>query len=281
MVGYCTVDDVRRALQDREFSGALSEDAEEPVVEAIEGLTERIQKITHKHWYVPGGVSDDVKNVVSTAVETRDDEHDISTHGGYVVGNYGDNRYRATTTSGTVFASDQQASPQPKQQIRLDRGDLSDDTVPAYTRIQLERKDVETINSLKVANADGGYDDWVSSTDYTGGVGFDSHVGDDFYVRVNSGGVSELYINVHSLDDDIAHLSNAVVVDFDYGDSELPMGVRRGVALLAASELVVDDEFQAAIPDDGQLTNVETKAEQWERLGLEKLDHHLITDDAY
>lgn len=279
-VAYCTVDDVRRVFQERDLSDVLAEDNNEPVIRAIQGVSEDVERRADKHWYLSSGLDEDTEGIIATSVQTRDDEHDIPTHGGYVDGAYGGEPYRATNTSNTVFSSQQTASPDPKQQIRLDRGDLDDDTIPAYTRIQLERKDVDAINSLNIANDDGGYDDWVASNDYDGGVGFDSHAGDDFYVRINSGGVSELYIDIHSLDDDVAYLSNAVVVGFDYGDEELPQDVRRGIGLLTASELVLDDEFATGVPDNGQLTNVETKAQRWERTGWEKLDYYLPDDDT-
>lgn len=276
--GYCTVEDVRDVFQDNGFTGALAANNDLAVQKAIAAQTQWVQKATKRHWYVSGGLSEDKRGMVFSDVLTRDDEEDISTHAGYVDGAYGDDRFRATNTSGTVFSSNQTASAKPKQQIRLDRGDLEDDTTPAYTRVQLARKDADALNSLHIANASGGYDDWVASNDYDGGVGFSSHVGDDFYVRINSGGVSELYIDVHSLDDDIAYLSSAVLVDFDYGQDELPQSVRQGVAKLAASYLILDDDLQTAIPDDGQLVNLETKADRWERQGRERLTDHIEED---
>jgi hypothetical protein len=270
--GYCTVEDVRGVFQDAEYSGALAETNNLIVQKAIGAQTEWLEKATKKHWYVSGGLDTDKRGLAFESVKTRDDEHSLPTHGGYVDGAYGSDPYRATNTSNTVFSSQQSAEPDPKKQIRLDRGDLEDDTVPAYTRIQLERKDADALNKLSVANANGGYDDWVASNDYSGGVGFDSHVGDDFYVRINSGGVSELYLNIHSLDDDIAYLSNAVLVDFDFGDDELPQTVRQAVAKLSAEWLVNDDEFRTMIPDNGQLQGLESKAQAWKEQALRSLE---------
>lgn len=272
--GFCTVDDVRRVFQDKNLTGALSANTNQIVVDAITGQSDWIERASKKFWYDSGGISEDTQGVVASSAETRDDEHSLPTHGGYVDGAYGGHD-AYTTTTGTVFDSSPTDAPDPKEQIRAATGDLDDDSTPTYTRIRLERKDVSSVNSLHIANADGGFDDWVASNDYDGGVGFASHAGDDFYVRENSGGVSDLYIDIRSLDDDIFTLSNAVLIDIDYGEDGIPQGVRRGVALIAAAELVTDDEFVAAIPDDGQLTDVETKAERWDSAGREKLSPYL------
>lgn len=274
MTGYCTTEDVRRVFQDASLSGALADNNRRAVVDAVEGLTEWIDQATLKHWYVPGGISEDNENIVDASAKNRNDEHSLPSHSAYVVGAYDDNPRQITTTTGTVFSS-RTGEPEPKEQIRLAFGDLEDDTIPAYTRITLERKNVVAVNILNVVNKDGGFDDWVASNDYSGGVG-NSNRGDDWWVRVNNHGVSELYLDVHAMDDDLASLSNAVYVDIDYGQDSLPKTVRRGVAQLAASELVQHDEFRTAIPNDGQLMNLETKAETWERRGLEKLKHHFI-----
>lgn len=275
--GYCTADDVRRLLQEKDFSGALADNSKQAVQDAIKGWTEWINKHTKKHWYVAGGISEDTEGIVPTSVKTRDDEYDLPTHAGYVVGAYDGNQDRATTTTGTVFSSSD-TSPQQKEQIRLATGrDLNDDTIPAYCRIRLDRKNVDALNSLNVVNASGGYDDWVASNDYAGGVGT-ANRGDDYWVRVNNDGWSELYLDVHSLDDDVASLSNAVYVDYDFGDPDLPKGVRRAVAHLAAATLLEDEEFRAAVPDNGQLVNVQSKSETFEERGKDLLDHHLVSD---
>ena len=271
--GYCTTEDVRRVFQDKSLTSALSADNKQIAVDAITAQTQWIQRETHKHWYESGGISEDNENIVATGVKTRDDEHSLPTRAGYVPGAYEDSSDAVTSTTGTVFSSSR--DPDPKEQLRISFGDLSDDTIPTYTRIRLNRKDVDAINELHVANETGGFDDWVADSAYTGGVG-DSNRGDDYWVRTNNRGVAELYLNVHSMADDIVSLTNAVYVDFDYGDDSLPADVRRGVALIAAAELVTDDEFQSTVPDNGQLVNVETKAERWERQGRDKLEQHFV-----
>jgi len=98
---------------------------------------------------------------------------------------------------------------------------------------------------------------WFDDDD--GGDG-NSHRGEDYWVRLNNGGVSELYLDVHSLDDDIASLSNAVYVDFDYGRAGIPRNVRRAVAFRAGADLV--EEAVVEIPQNATIYNIETKAEE-------------------
>jgi len=260
--GWCTLEDVRRALRTANLPGDIDQD-NRIAVDAIVAQTEPVEKTLDRYWYADPGddiVSEATDVTIPQSTTSRDDEHDIPTHAGYVDGAYGSDPYRATNTSNTVFDSQQTAAPDPKKQIRLSTGDLSDDTIPAYFRVTLERKDVDAVNELNIANADGGFDDWVASNDYSGGVGFDSHAGEDFYVRINSGGVSELYIDVHALDDDIAYLPNGILVDFDYGHEGVPRNVRRGIASLAAAELV--EEAVIEIPQNATIYNIETKADE-------------------
>lgn len=259
--GWCTLEDVRRALRKASLPGDVGQE-NQIAIDKIEAQTEPLEKVLNRHWYAESGdqiLTEASSVTIPQSPLTRDDEHSLPTHGGYVVGANGDDPTRATATTGTVFASPP-SGPAPKDEIRVATGDPDDDTTPTYTRLQLNRKDVDAVNSLHIANADGSYDDWVASNDYDGGVGFSSHVGDDFYARVNNGGVSELYINIHSLDDGLFTLSNAVVVDFDYGHAGIPQNVRQGVANLAAAELV--EEAVIEIPQNTTLYDIETKAEE-------------------
>lgn len=286
--GYCTVDDVRRVMQETEITfgeGALGEDNNQIVADAIASLSDPVERATRRHWYVEGGVDEDDHDLIPTSPRTRDDEHDIPTHGGFVHGSSERKRFRYRKNSDALLESDPRTDRRrrelrrdPKREIRIATGEYQDsyrDDRPAYTRITLERKDVEAVNELHVINGDGAFDDWTEEKE--GGVG-NLERGKDYWVRINNLGVTELYLDVHAIDDDIASLSNAVYIDIDYGHEGLPANVRRGVALLAASELVLDDELVTGIPDDGQLINVETKAERWARQGVQKLEAHIVDE---
>ncbi|WP_135807356.1 hypothetical protein [Halorussus marinus] len=276
--GYCTLEDLRRALQKAELPGDISSD-KQLAVDAIAAQTEPLEKRLSRHWYEPGGISEASAIDIPTGPNTRDDEHDIPTHGGMVHGAAERERHRYHANSDALL----EAGPRherrrrdndvPKQKIKITTGPEHaldppiDESVPAYTRLRLNRKDVEAVNQLMVVNADGGYDDWTAEKD--GGVG-NQHRGDDYWVRVNNGGVSELYLDVHSMDDDLASLSNAVYVDIDYGHEGIPRNVRRAVALRAASEFVEEAAMQ--IPDNAKVYNVESLAEKFERKADELLE---------
>lgn len=286
--GYCTVDDVRRVFQEADLTGAISEDPQ-MVVDAITGLTEPVEKATRRHWYMSTAPSEDNQNLIDTDPNTRNDEHDLSTHGGFVHGASELDRHRhransdALLEAGPRYDRRRRGFRRPKRELRIAFGGPMaleppvDETVPAYTRITLNRKDVTAVNELSVVNEAGGYDDWT--VDKTGGVG-NQNRGEDYWVRINNGGRAELYLDVHAMDDQIPSFSNAVYLEIDYGHEGIPGNVRRGVAFLAASELIVDDEAVAQIPDQGQLVNVETKAERWERLGVQKLEPYVSDIDA-
>lgn len=277
--GYCTVDDVRRVMQEpqTEFdAGASGEDNNQLIVDAITGLTYWLEKKTKRHWYVPGGVTGDTRGLISTTPETREDEHDFATSGAWVdeqdveewrINNNSDALLESTPDS---YYPDRETDP--KENLRIAFGTYdrryNNNPQPAYTRIEFNRKDAQAINELMVVNADGGFDDWLANK--TGGIG-NANRGKDWWVRVNNRGVTQLNLDVYTLDDDLASLANAVYVDFDFGTPELPMTVRRGVAHLAAADVVVDSEYLAGLPDSPRLTDVETQAERWERRGKELL----------
>ena len=262
-IGYCTLDDLRRALRKKNLPGDVSQE-KQIALDAIYAETEPLEKRLKRHWYEPNDISGANEVDIATTVNNRDDEHDLSTTGGTVHGASEDDRYRYRKNSDALLESGPRHERRrrdrrdPKQELRLAFGELQDDSVPAYTRIRLDRRDVQAINTLNVVNADGGFDDWVASNDYSGGVG-NSHRGEDYWIRVNNGGWSELYLDVHAMDDDLASLANAVYVDIDYGHEGIPRNVRRAVALRAGAELV--EEAVIEIPNNATIYNVDTKAE--------------------
>jgi hypothetical protein len=268
--GFCTLEDLRRTLRKAKLPGDVSQD-KQIAVDAIASRTEWIEKTYSRYWYEPNGISEATEVDIPTSVSTRDDEEDIPTHGAMVHGASEQDRFRTHQNSDALLESGprherrREDFEEPKQEIRITFGRPDslkppvDDTVPAYTEITLARKDVKAINTLSVVNEDGGFDDWVGSNDYDGGVG-NVNRGDDYWVRVNNGGVSELYLDVHAMDDDIPSFSNAVYVDFDYGHKGIPRNVRRAVANWAAADLV--EEAVIEIPQNTTIYNVETKAEE-------------------
>jgi len=281
--GYCTVDDVRRVFQDPNFSGTLAESNNQLVVDQIAAISSTVEKATKRHWY-GGGIDEDSQNVIPSGTKSRDDEYGLPRQGGQVHGASERRRLQYRKNSDALLESDPRSERRRrdrrklKRDIRLAFGDLRDDTAPAYTRITLVRRDVSSLDELLVLNESGAYDDWVASDDYDTGVGL-SNRGADAWVRLNNGGISELNIDVHALDDDIPSLANAVYAVTTYGIDEVPMRIRRGVAHLVAADLVLNDEFVTAIPDDGQLTSLETKAQRWGQTGVQKLGQDVVDEE--
>ncbi|SIS00342.1 hypothetical protein SAMN05421858_5118 [Haladaptatus litoreus] len=264
--GYCTHDDVRRALREASLPGDAQQDPQ-ILTDAIVSQTEWFDETYGYHWYESGGLAEDDEGIIPTGPNTRDDEEDIPTHGGFVHGASEFDRYRyrrnsdALLESGPLHDRRRRHDRHKKEEIRLSFGDLhypTDDSVPAYCRITLARAYVDSLNQLLVVNEDGGFDDWVASDDYEGGVGIE-HRGKDYWVRINSLGVSDMYLNVHSMDDDLASFSDAVYVDFDFGKEGIPHNVRRAIANRAGSDMVEEAAIQ--IPDNSRLSNIDTKAE--------------------
>jgi len=286
--GYCTLNDVRRALRKAELPGDVSQD-KDIAIDAIAAQTEWFEKTFSRHWYVSGGITEDNEGLIPTAAKTRDDEHDIPTHGGLVHGSSERDRRLTRKNSDALLEAGprhdrrRRAARDPKQEIRIATGRPEalkppvDEDVPAYTRITFARRDIQAVNELHVINEDGGYDDWVASNDYTGGVGTTNR-GNDWWVRINNGGRSELYLDVHAMDDDIASFSNAVYVDIDYGHKGLPRTARRGIAFRAAADLV--EEAVIEIPNNATIYNIETKAEELREQAKKLLSAYRLNDEG-
>jgi hypothetical protein len=265
--GYCTLEDIRRALRNAQLPGDISQD-KQIAIDAVAAETEPLERSLSQHFYEPDGINEATEIEIPTSPKTRDDEHDIQTHGGLVHGESERDRYRHQENSDALLESDpshdrrrRELRREPKREIRIAIGNYQDgyeNDTPAYTRITLGRDYVKSINKLLVIGADGSYTDWVASDDYSGGVGLTNR-GDDYWVRINNGGVSELYLDVHAMDDDLASLSNAVYIDLDHGHEGIPRAVRRAVALRAGAELV--EEAIIEIPQNATIYNIDTKAE--------------------
>lgn len=242
--GYCTLDDLRRALREENLSADLTQDTR-MVVDAITAETEPLEKRLKRHWYAPTGATilDEADEIdIPTGPKTRDDEHDIPTAAAFVVDDGG---------------------PAPK----TSQGD--------YAKIELDRRDVESIDALHVRTADGSYEDWVASNDYTEGSWPPS--GEDYYLRVNNGGWSRVYLDTTNFlkeDEDDEYVldswANAVYVELSYGHEGIPSNVRRAVALRAGAELAEDAVVQ--IPDNAKIYNIETKADQMREKADELLE---------
>jgi len=240
--GYCTLEDVRRALREAEFPGDIQQD-QRIAVDAIAAQTEWLEKTLKRHWYAPTGadILDDASAIdIPTSAKSRDDEEDIPTGGAVLAG-------EAAT-------------------LKTSQG--------SYTAITLARRDAESVSELLVRTDDGSFEDWTQ--EYSGGSWPDA-VGDAYYLRVNNGGWSYLYLDTENLleegeDDEyvLDSFANAVYVTYSYGHEGIPRNVRRAVAFRAASDFV--EKAAVQIPENARVSSVEALADKFERKAEELLE---------
>jgi len=238
-MAYCTREDVTDLLQEASLTGALGQ---RPAIidTAIKAQTQRIRNATGRHWYDPGSTTL-LDDSVVTATEMRYDVPSSPHAPGRMLAHHDtDTRYPVTSDG-------------------------------RYVRITLDHADVQSISKLLIRDAAGNYDDWTTLAGKTQGRG------EDYFISTPSdggaAGYTRLYLDAGALPSVTDH-AGMVVLDYDYGTSGVPETVRRMAALYAAAELVVEDEFVTSIPDDGQLTNVESKAERWTNTADEYLEQY-------
>jgi hypothetical protein len=236
-VGYCTVEDVRRALRKANLPGDAVQDRD-IVIDAIAGTFDEVRKSLDTHFYVPGGISEDTDDLVPTDVRTRGDEqHDIPST----------------------------PHPQHSTLFSADRGRYPRRTSGPYVEIRLGKFDVQTLTNLEVRDRSGDFTDWTSTADKT--------AGDEYRLFSGAGTPARSTLELHAgalppLD----HYDRAVRVSYEYGAAELPRTVRRGAAFLAASELAEDAVIQ--IPENTEVRGVESLADFFEQRAMDKLDQY-------
>lgn len=237
--GYCTLVDVRKALNAADLPGDVKQDPA-IAVKAITAQTEPLEKELKRHWYAQSDaqiVSEATEIDIPTSPKTRDDEYDIPTGAAWTVDDSGPT---PKTSQGT------------------------------YAKIELARRDADSVSALHVRTEDGTFEDWAASADYSEGEWPPS--GEDYYLRVNNGGWSRLYLDTTNLlteaskpeneDDEyvLDSFANSVYLEFDYGHKGLPQNLRRAVALRAGASLVEEPAF--SIPENARIRSVESKAEE-------------------
>lgn len=230
--GYCEPDDVRQALQSNDRSFNNTDSLATDIVEAeIVGASTWLRKMANVHWYDSGGQSSDL---VPTSPR-----------------------------SATNVRLDVPSSPHRQDaQLFHDGRDLRYPvtTDGPYARIELPHRFVSSLTTLNVRDRGGDVTDWTADPDITEGVG------GDYYVRQEDKegtGATFLYVRAAAIGARV-NFDGLLVLDYDYGldeQSESWQDVRKGVAHLAAAELVDEDDVLSQIPDNGQLVGVDTQAQ--------------------
>lgn len=225
--GYCEPEDVREMLQETELSGPTNT----AIVEAaITGVSRWFSRATNGHWY---------DSTVDTTSNLRSD----------------------SAASASEVRLDVPSSPH-----RQDRQLFVEETgvrYPVtkngpYARIRLPHPYVQSITTLRVRDRGGDTEDWVAASDKLEGRG------EDYYVDQpgqHSYGQSYLYVRASSIGSR-TDFGGLLVADYDYGldwESQDWDDVRRGIAALAAAEVLDDDSVITQIPDNAKLVGVDTQ----------------------
>lgn len=227
-VAYCEEADVRKALQENSLSGSIGS---EFVKDEIHGVSKWLANATNSHWYDSTGSGTLIDNSIRTASNVTLD-----------------------------VPSSPHAQP---RNIISSRRDVQYPVTKAgrYAELPLPHLHVDSITKLEVRQRDGDVTDWVADSDKTEGRG------DEYYLQTrgqNSYGRSYLYLDAKSMGPRVDY-GSLLTLKYDYGmdsDNEEWRDVRRGVALLAAAQLTVDDDVLTSIPDNGQLIGVDSKAQR-------------------
>jgi len=245
---YCEEGDVQEALQEADASMGEGPLDTATVKTAIYSASRWVKEATGSHFYDSGGSTD----LVSTSA--------------------------ADTTNRLL---DVPSSPhrQDGQLFRHAENGRTNITYPntqvgQYVKLRLPKRHVESIDMMEVREAGGDWEDWTASGNYTEGRG------EDYYHRTEGGqnGRSYLYVHAGAIGPH-KDFNDLIEVDLTYGldwqDSKWA-DVRRGVAMLAAAELVADDDMITQIPENGILMNLETKAERLANRAVDRyLSHYL------
>lgn len=243
-VAYCETEDVRTALQESSLSGPVQASIIEDDIYAI---SEWLRRVSGRHWYDGGGGVTLVATGTRTASDVRLDVPN-SPHAQHDQLFHSDDGLRYPVTVDGPFA-----------------------------KIPLPHGYVETLDTLNVRQRDGSVDDWVAASGKKQGRD------EDYYLQIDTGaegyGRSYLYVRADSVGprrnwDGLLTATYQFGLDAQDADWQ---DVRRGVALMTAAQVVVDDDVLTAIPNDGQLVGVDTQAQRLLDRGLRYLRPY-ITD---
>lgn len=232
-IGYCEPEDVRKALQERDLSADLGVEFVEP---AILGQSEWLRKQTQRHWYDSTAAESDV--VATAPMSATNIRLDVPS---------------APHVQDRQLLSDEIGARYPRT------------TAGRYAKVRLPHHHVEALSALHVRGRDGDAEDWTTAPDMAEGRG------EDYYLETTElGGESYLFVHAASVGPRVDY-GDLLTVDYEFGHDGISDTVRRGVALLAAADVVLDDDADVAIPSDGQLVGLDTKADK-----MRKEAHRLL-----
>lgn len=238
MPGYCDPDDVRKALQKSGLDSATGNSGDGPlavdiVEQAIEAASDWFARRSRGHWYDSTADTDsdanndylytDVKSASDVLLDVPSSPY---RQRGQLLSDYHDAMYPVTTAG-------------------------------EYAKVSLPHRHVQQVTKLNVRDRGGDVDDWVAGSQTEGR-------GEDYYISTpGQEGTGESYLFIRAPEigprEDYQNLLEA---SYDYGlDAQTArwMNVRRGVASLAAAEVVDNDSVISQIPDNARLVSAQTE----------------------
>lgn len=230
---YCEPEDVRKALQESGLDDRREGPISRPILlAAIHGLSDWFRSASDRHFYDSTATDGDE---VPSSPRTRENR-------------------RLSVPSSPHAQRDQLYTSQDGARYPVT-------TNGPYAKVRLPNHDVDEITRLAVRDRAGDVEDWVASNEYQKGRG------EDYWLFTEGGTAKTSYLFIRAASIGPRYDYNGLLtVDYQYGtdaqDTEW-QDVRRGIALLAASQVVIDDDLVTAIPDDGQLVNLETERDTY------------------
>ena len=224
--GYCETDDVRKALQESELTGPTNTTIVEAAITAV---SRWFARATNGHWYDSTAASEDL--VDTSNASTGDVRLDVPSSP------HRQDRQLFRDTQGVRYPVTRNGP---------------------YAKIPLPHPYVETVTKLDVRGRGGGVEDWVAANDKAEGRG------EDYYVArkgQHSYGRTYLYIRATSIGARVDYgglLTLAYDYGLDYQDAPWE-DVQRGIANLAAAEVLDEDGVITQIPDNARLAGVDTQ----------------------
>lgn len=239
-VAYCEVEDVKNALQDK-MRG--SDPSVTQATAAILAQGEWLRKVTKRHWFEPEGGDDDT--IVNDGSTSTSDQ------------TTGDVTLATTPFQVDGETCDIPSSPhaQPGQITSHEPREYPNPTRGNHSRVRLDRRDVSTLDALLVRSGDE-FEDWIADDSREEGRA------KDYYLDVDPHtGRSAVWINTRTIAPARSY-DGAVVATYQYGQEGIPSTIRRAVALRAGAELYAPQDSNVQVPDEGNLTNPKSKADE-------------------
>jgi len=224
--GFCELEDVRKALQKQDLQHAYSP---EMATSAVTAVSRWFARQTNGHWYdTTASPGDLIDSAPASASDVRLDVPSSP---------HRQDRQLTHSTDGVRYPVTHNGP---------------------YARIPLPHPYVQDVTTLNVRTRGGDVTDWVAASDKAEGRG------EDYYVArrgQHSYGRTYLYIRASSIGARVDY-GGLLTVGYDHGldwQSGPWEDVRRGIATLAAAEVVDDDSVLAQIPENTRLVGVQTE----------------------